>query len=111
SKRERDEGQHQREKKSQCTAPSEFFRNPRHRQTTQNRRKRNKHSGARSELRRMGPSSASSFREHRHRSRNVHRSCPEPANGRQHVQGIQNRSAAHSARKKYRQSFPYLPGP
>src|SRR6266550_4088920 len=81
SKRERDEGQHQREKKSQCAAPSEFLRKPRHRQAAQNRRKRNKHRGARSELRRMGSRSASRFRKHCHRGRNVHRSCPESANG------------------------------
>src|SRR5712664_1903216 len=85
SKRERDEGQHQREKKSQGPAPSEFLRKPRHRQAAHNRRKRNKHSGARSELRRMGPRSASRFRKHRHRGRNVHRSCPESANGSQHI--------------------------
>src|SRR5229473_193248 len=110
SKRECDEGQHQSEKKSQCAAPYEFLRKPRHRQAAQNRRKRNKHSGARSELRCIGPRSTSRFRKHRHRGRNVHRSCPEAANGSQHIQGIQNRSAAHAARKKYRHRFPYLPG-
>src|SRR2546429_3914152 len=52
-----------REKKSQCAAPSEFLRKPRHRQAAQNRRKRNEHRGARSELRRMGPRSASRDRK------------------------------------------------
>src|SRR5437879_2604974 len=110
SKGERDEGQHQREKESQCAAPSEFFRKPGHRQAAQNRRKRNQHGRPRSELGRRGSNPPRRFRKHRHRGRNVHRSCPEAANGSQHVQGIQNRSAAHSARKKYRERFPYLPG-
>src|SRR5712664_1508766 len=110
SKRERDEGQHQREKKSQCSAPAEFFREPRHRQAAQNRRKRNQHGRSRSELRRGWSHPPRRFRKHRHCSRNVDRSCPEAANGSQHEQGIQNRSAAHRARKKCRERFPDLPG-
>src|SRR5882762_72547 len=110
SKRERDERQHQREKKSQGSAPAEFFREPRHGQAAQNRRKRNQHGGPRSELRRRRSNPPRRFRKHRHRGRNVHRSRPEAANGSQHVKGIQNRSAAHSARKKYREWMPDPPG-
>src|SRR5713226_4579106 len=109
SKRERDEGQHQREKKSQGPAPAEFFREPRHRQAAQNRRKRNQHGRSRSELRRRWPHSPRRFRKHRHRSRNVDRSCPEAANRSQHKQGIQNRSAAKSGRKKFGERLPDVP--
>src|SRR5260370_1890071 len=56
SKRERDEGQHQGEKKSQGPAPAEFFREPRHRQAAQDRRKRNQHGRPRSKLRHRSPS-------------------------------------------------------
>src|SRR6266851_5305718 len=110
SKRERDEGQHQGEKKSQGPAPAEFFREPRHGQAAQNRRERNQHVRPRSELRRRWSHSPRRFRKHRHRSGNVDCSCPEAANGSQHEQGIQNRSAAHGARKKCREWFPDMPG-
>src|SRR5216684_942446 len=67
SKRERDEGQHQREEKPQSAAPPEFFGEPGHRQTTQDGRKRNKHGGARSELRRQWSGSSRGFGKHGHR--------------------------------------------
>src|SRR5712664_154214 len=109
-KRERDEGQHQRDKKSQCSAPAEFFREPRHGQAAQYRRKSNQHGRPRSKLRRRWSGPPCRLRKHRHRSGNVDCSRPEAANRSQHVQGIQNRSAAHGIRKKCRERFPYLPG-
>src|SRR5467141_1154353 len=42
-KRQHDKNHHQREIEPQCPAPSEPFCKPRHRQTSENRRKRDQH--------------------------------------------------------------------
>src|SRR5260370_18881169 len=111
SKRERDEDHHQREKESQGAAPSEFFREPGHRETTQNCRKGDEQGRARSELCRRWRGLPRRFRKLGHRSGNVYRSCPEAANRSQHKQGIQNRSAAQGAGQKLCERLPAPPAP
>src|SRR5580765_5814378 len=71
AKRQHDKNHHQREIERQCSAPSELFRKPRHRQTSENRRERHQHCRARCKLAPLRTHASSSFREYGHSRWNI----------------------------------------
>src|SRR5712672_746930 len=71
AKRQGDEGQHQNKIRCKCAAPPEFFREPGHRETAQNRTKRNEHGRSRSELRCRRSDSSACLGKNRDRRGNV----------------------------------------
>src|SRR6266699_4300859 len=109
AKCEGNEGEHQGEVKGQRSTSCKFFREPGHREASENGGERNKHGRPRSELRCRWSGPPCRFGQHRHCCGNVHRSGPETANGGQHEQRIQNRSTAQCVRKKNRKRSPDPP--
>src|SRR6267154_156831 len=111
SERHCDENQHQGKIHGQRAAASQALGKPRHRQATQNRRKRDQHGGARSKLRRLRSRAPRGLRKGCHCCRHVYRSRPEPANRSQHKQCIEDGALAPRSREQRRKRTPHRPRP
>src|SRR6266404_5760925 len=88
SKRERDEDRHHGEIKCESPAPAEFFREPGHRQATEDGGESDEHGCSGRELRSLWPDSPGGLRERRHRRGDVHGACPQAADRSQHIQRV-----------------------
>src|SRR5882757_2407978 len=88
SKRERDEDCHHGKIKCESAAPAEFFREPGHREATENGSESDEHGCSGRELRSLWPDSPGGLRERRHRRRDVHGAGPEAADRSQHIQRV-----------------------
>src|SRR5256884_479522 len=110
SERQRNGRKHQREINPQRAAAPGFFREPRHHQAAKNRRAGNQHRRVRSQPRCRWSYFPGRFRQRRHRGGHIDRSRPQTANRCEHIQGIQNRSAAQRVREKGGKWPPDFPG-
>src|SRR5580700_8274154 len=81
---ERDKHHHQRKENRERAAPAKSFRQPRHRQTSENRSKRNQHDAPRSQLRGCRADVSRRFSKSSYRCGNVDGSGPQTADGSQH---------------------------
>src|SRR5216684_5589032 len=88
SKREGDEDRHHGEIKCESPAPAEFFREPGHREATEDGGESDEHGCSGRELRSLWPDSPGGFRERRHSRGDVNGAGPEAADRSQHIQGV-----------------------